>query len=112
QEGRAMLVDRLGSGRIEQAIYIKIAFEFQMRPVVKRIAHGVGNRVCPLPKLVKIRCAAGDKLFIDAQRAHGPPLVVIALQPYLRDIFEATVFQDILLRKVTMVINDWKVASV
>ena len=74
--------------------------------MVEWVAQGVGNGCRPLLKFFVIGLASGAIVFRDAIGAHGPPFVVVAVQPGLGQVVKAFVFGNLLRWQVVVVIND------
>ena len=74
--------------------------------MVQRIADGEGDRLGVSQEFVIIVSVSGDPLLGDAVAAHGPPLVVVAVQPELGEIFSGFVFTDLLGAEVAVVVDD------
>ena len=90
----------------QRAMIAKEALQFQMRPVVQRIADCLADNFRPLAELLVVARAAGNVVFIHARAAHQAPLVVVAAQPDLRDVLEALVFPNFLGADVAVVVDD------
>ena len=86
--------------------------QFEVRPVIERIAERFGNGPGPLLELLPVRGVASDVALGDAGGTHRAPLVVIAVEPDLRKVLEATVRGDLLRGKVGMIVDDRQVAGV
>ena len=74
--------------------------------MVKGIAQQ--SRYGPGPRnefVVRIR-SAGTVFLVDTARAHGPPLVVIALEPDFKKIVELPIFCDVAWVKVAVIIEN------
>ena len=74
--------------------------------MVERVAEGLGDDVGPGLELLVGRGLPGDVGFGDPGCAHGPPFVVVALQPEGVEVGEAAVVGHVGGRKVVVVIND------
>ncbi|VTR41425.1 Uncharacterised protein [Actinobacillus pleuropneumoniae] len=59
----------------------KITGQFQMGPVIERIANQARNAFRPGHELGFGACTACNQLFVDAKPAHRPPFVMVTLQP-------------------------------
>ena len=90
----------------QRTVIAEEALQFQMRPVVQRIANCLADNLRPLAELLVVARAAGDVVFIHARAAHQAPLVVVAAQPDLRDVLEALVFPNFLGADVAVVVDD------
>ncbi len=103
----ALLPDLTGGGRREEFPRdAERVPELQMGPVVERVAEGFGHRPGPLLELLPIGGVAGDITLVDARRAHGAPLVVIAGEPDRGQVLELPVPGDIGRREVAMIVDD------
>ena len=100
---------RLG---IEQAVADpQRPFEFQVGPVIERIAECLGHHLGPLFEFLPVRSVTCAIAFRDAGRAHRPPLVMIAAEPNLREVGEAVVLGDLPRRQMAMVVDDGQIAG-
>ena len=79
----------LSSSKISNA---EVALQLEMRPMVERIAQRVGNGSGPGQKFLVGRSVPGDVVFRDAIGPHGPPFVVVSLQPDFEEIPKPTIF--------------------
>src|SRR5215470_2383009 len=94
--------DLSGCGLIEQVVDSKVANQFEVSPVVERIPQSPRNGSRPRNELfIGFRVAAAVFLG-DSVGTHCPPLVVVAVEPYLREIAKSPVFGDIGGRKMTV----------
>ena len=91
---------------VEQVSDAEVALQFEMRPVVKRIAQCVGYGACPGEKFFVGRGVASDVLFRNAVRSHGAPFIVVALQPDFEKVGELPIFRNVSGRKMTVVVED------
>ena len=77
----AVIPDALSGVGAEQAVGdAEVAFEFQVGPVVKRIAEQVGHSGGEFLELFEIGGVSGAVAFINAIGSHGPPFVVVAAE--------------------------------
>src|SRR5690242_11806707 len=99
-----------GGGRslVQQIVDSEIPEQFQVGPVIKGIAERVRDSARPRQKLVKRRGAAGAEFLTDAVRAHGPPLVVVAVEPDFREIVKPAIFSNFTRRQMAVKIEDGK----
>ena len=101
-----LVPDPLGGCVVEQVVDPKVAAQLQMRPVEERIAervrHGLGPRLEFLPR----GGGAGDPLLGDAVGPHGPPLVVVAVEPDGVEVFKPPIFRDVARAQVAVVVDD------
>src|SRR6516162_3017896 len=77
-----------------------------MCPLKQWITQSVGNSRCPLFKFFPIGFISCAITFGNSIRAHGPPLVMISVQPNLGKVFKLLVFSNFLGRQMTMIIDD------
>ncbi len=94
---------RIGTQQIGDA---EVARQFKMSPMVERIAERIRHRRRPSLELFLRRGVAGDIFFRHAVRPHGPPLVVVARQPDIREIGELMVLRDLGGGEVIVEIDD------
>ena len=91
---------------VEQFVDAKIALQFQVSPVVERIAEAVRDRGGPSEELVVGRSIAGTKGFSDAVGTHGTPFVVIALEPNLEEVAKPPIGGDVRRGEMRVEIKD------
>ena len=91
---------------VEQFRDAEITLQFQMRPVIERIAERVRHGGGPGLELVEGIGIARAKTFRDAVGPHGAPFVVIAFEPDFKQIFELAVRRDVARRNVAVVIEN------
>ena len=91
---------------VQHIINAKHPLQFQMGPVVKRIANGVGQGFCKGDELFFRVAVAADQVFIHAVRQHGAPLIMVAPQHQLGNILKATVFSNLLGREMAMIVDN------
>ena len=104
--------DFVGGFFVEQLGNAEITLQFQMRPVIERIAERVRHGGRPGFELVKWTGAARAKTFRDAVGAHGAPFVMVAFQPDFKKVFELAVGGDVARRNVAMVVKNRLVLGV
>ena len=90
----------------DQGIDPKIALQLEVRPMVQGIAQGPWDGRAPGVELLPGRGVPRAQPLGNPVRPHGPPLVVIAPEPDLREVGEAVVFSDQPRREVAVVIKD------
>ena len=107
QEGRTAVVDLARRRGVQELRHPEGGFQFQVRPVVERVAHRIGNRLGPLLELLPVgRILARAVTLLDTVRAHGTPLVVVAFEPDLRQVLEAVVRSHVLRDQMAMIVDD------
>ena len=77
-----------------------------MRPMIKRVAERVRDCAGPGEEFFLGIGIAGDDGFRFAIGAHGPPFVVIALQPHLAEICKTPIVGHLGRWQVIVVIED------
>ena len=102
----AALVDISGCLFLQNVLYAKCCTQFEMRPMVERIAHAIGHGGGPFLKLFPVRCVACDISFVHAIGTQGTPFIVIASQPQLCYAAKLVVFGYLLWGEVAMEIYD------
>ena len=102
------LVENLAGGLWrEQFLDAKGSLQFQMGPMVERVAQGVGNGLCPLLELLPVGSVlAGAVALVDAVGTHGTPLIVVTAKPQLGDALELMVVGHHLGNQVAMVVDN------
>ena len=101
-----MLPD-FGSGTlIEEFVNAEIALQFEMGPMVERIAEAMGDGGSPGKEFVVGGGVTSAKGFGDTVGAHGTPLVVIAFEPDLEEVAELAIGGDVRGREMGMEIED------
>ena len=102
----ASLVDFPRRLRLQYRIDAKDTAQLKVRPVVKGIAHGIGNGSRPCLELLVIGFRARDIFLGDAIPPHGTPLVMVAPEPNLRQVTELMVLCNHLRVEMAVVIKD------
>ncbi len=74
--------------------------------MIERVAQRLRHRLGPGLKLLPVAARAGAVFLGDAVRAHGAPLVVIAVEPNRGKRPEFVVLRDLLGRQVAVVVDD------
>ena len=108
----AFVVDLAGCRSIQELRYAEGRAEFEVCPVVQRVAHAVGHRFGPLLELLPVACVACDIFLLDPVAPERTPLVVVASKPEFRDALEAMVLGHLLRIEVTMVVDDGQMGCV
>ena|SRR5437868_11036113 len=91
---------------IEQPIDPKIPLQFKMGPVIERIPESVGNGSRPCQKLlVRLRTARAVP-FRYTVGSHRAPFVMIALEPYFREVAETMVVRDLFGGKMAVIVQN------
>ena len=106
QDGVALLVDFHGVVTVQGLGDAEVALQLQVGPVVQGVANQVGHGLGPLLKFFGGGGVAGDVVLGHAAGAHGPPLVVVAAQPDLRNGVVALVLVDFLGVDVAVIVDD------
>ena len=83
-----------------------------MSPVIQRVAQGIRHCSSPLLKFFVIGFVASAISFSHPIGAHGPPLVVIAVQPGLAEVVKNFVFGYLLWRQMVVVVDNGHFAGV
>ena len=91
---------------IQQFFDSEIPLEFEMGPMVERVAQRVRHGTCPGQELVVRSRGAGAEWLLDSVGPHGPPLVMIAFEPDLKQIREAAVHGDPARRKMVVIVQN------
>jgi len=91
---------------VEQFRDAEIALQFQVRPVIQRIAQRLRNGLGPREKLVMRRGGAGAEFFRDTVAAHRAPLVMVAGQPDFKQVAELAVARDVTRRDMAVIIKN------
>ena len=90
----------------------KIALQFEMTPVVQRIADGFFQRFRPFMELFPVTGTAGNIVFIDTIRAHQAPFVMISAKPDLGDIVKLPVLGNLPRVDVAVIIDNWHIFGI
>ena len=90
----------------ERRVDVEKALQLQMRPVIQRVTHGVGQHFSIRHEFIVPARIARDVLFLDAERAHGAPFVVVAAEHEPGDVFRLLVFVNLFRRQMTMPVED------
>ena len=106
QQGIATVVYRTCRGGAQQLLHAEGGLEFEMRPVIQRVAHGIWYRLGPLLETLPIRSVTRTVTLRHTVRTHGAPLVVVAVEPYLRKAAETVILGYVARVEMAMVIYD------
>jgi hypothetical protein len=101
----AGMIDFFSGLGIQQPFDPKMTLQFQVSPVIERVFQGLWHRLTPGHKFFEIGTVPGDVFLIDSVGPHGPPLVMIACQPALREIGKTGILIDITYRQMTVLIE-------
>ena len=112
QLGVAGLPDHRGGPFAERLPDPEVALQFQVGPMVERVAHQGRHRPGPGQEGAVVRLVAGDVLFGHAVGPHGAPLVVVAAQPGVGEGLEAGVARHLRRGQVAVVVDDRHVGRV
>ena len=97
---------------IEQFIDPKIALQFKMGPVVKRIAKCMWHGSRPGEELlIRLGISRAVPLWYSIC-THRAPFIVISLKPDFREIAETMIVRDLFRRKMAVIIQDRLIGSV
>ena len=101
-------VVNLTSGRgVQELLNAEGGLQLEVCPVVERVAHRIGNRLGPLLELLPVgRVLTRAVTLIDTVRTHGTPLIVVTLEPNLREVVELMVRSHILGNQVAVVVDN------
>ncbi len=109
--GVALLENLPCGGRAEELVNPEHPAEFEVSPVVERVAHRVRHGLRPLlESLPGAVLPAGEIVLRHAVGPHRPPLVVVSVvpvdEPELRDVAELDVLRDLLRHKMAVIVDD------
>ena len=112
EAGVRFLPDGFGACAVQQGGDAEGAFEFEVCPVIERVAdevrHGFGVGL----EFFARAGVAGDEVFGDAEGAQAAPFVVVAFEPDGGKIGELAVRGDVSRRQVAVVVVDGLVFGV
>jgi hypothetical protein len=91
----APVEDAARGPRIEKLPDAERALELHVGPVVERVAECERDGPRPRLELLPVRCVPRTGSLRDPIRSHGPPLVMVALEPDLGDRAKAVVLCDL-----------------
>ena len=101
------LVENLVGGiLVERLIDAEHLLQFEMSPIIERIADQFGNDLGVFFKLFFPGGSARYVIFVHATHTHGAPLIVIAAQPQRADVADGRIRCDEVLIEMTMIIDD------
>ena len=106
QEIGAAVEDAVGALGGQGFVDAEIARQFQVRPMVERVADAIRDGFGKRPELLPPGRVPGDVPFVNAERAHGSPLIVVAREHDLAHVRKAVVPGDLLRVEMAMVIDD------
>ena len=102
----APVKDVLGGLGGENVLYAEVPLQFEVSPVIDRVADGVGHDFGVLHELLEVALVPRDIALVNAHFAHEPPLVMISAQPALGYRGKLLVVIYLLYAEVTVVIED------
>src|SRR5581483_224505 len=82
------LPDLWRSAWLKYVIDAEIAFKFEMGPMKERIAQRIGHSGSPYNKFFVVGGVAGAESLGHAVGTHRSPLVVVSIEPYVRQVVE------------------------
>ena len=101
------IINPFSGSRIEQFIHPESPFEFQVCPVIKRVAHGVRHCFDPFFVLFPVRSIFSRAVFlVNSVGAHRTPFVVVALEPDLPQVVELMVIRNVFRIQMAVVIDN------
>ena len=106
QFGIALLKDITRCFRLKDRIDAEHAAEFQMRPMVQRVAIGMGNGVRPFLELLPRAAIASYVVLRHAVGTHCAPFVMVTAQPQLGHVAELYVLRDLPGIQVAVIVYD------
>ena len=93
--------------RAKQFVYAKGRFQLKVRPMVKRVAECIRNRLGPFLKLFPVTGLCSRAIFlIHTIGAHRTPLVMVSSQPKLRDALELVVVGNHFRYQMAMIVDN------
>ncbi len=95
-----------GSFPVQDPLIAEEAPKLQVTPVMQGIADRFSQNLSVFLKLFPVRGIAGNIFLRHSRRPHQTPLIVIAAQPHLGDIFVPDILPDFLRAQMAVVIND------
>ena len=101
-----LLPDADSAGFIEQLINAEVALQFEMRPVIQRVAQRLRHGGRPGLKFGQRGCVARAIHFRHAVGPHRPPLVMVAFKPDFKQVLELAIFRQIRRRQVAVIIKN------
>src|SRR5882757_414024 len=101
-----MVPHTLCTALIEELADSEVAFQFEMSPVIERVAKSKRHGASPRKKFLIGGGVAGTVTFRHPTGPHGSPFVMIAFQPDLGEILKLAIFGDIAGRQVGMIVKD------
>ena len=96
----------------KQCIDPEATLQFEVRPMVERIAQGMRNGRGPCQVLFLGIAVSGNQFFGCAICPHRPPFVMIAFQPNLRQVGKPTVLGNLIGGEVVVKVEDRLVLGV
>ena len=77
--------------------------------MIERIPHGIWYRLCPFFEFFPAASSARDVILVHAVSSQRAPFVVVAAQPYFRNVCKFMVLSHLLWDEVAMVVYDGKI---
>ena len=107
QEVGAVVVNLACRFGFQHLVDSECGLQFEVAPVVERIAHAVRHGSGPGLKLLVVRCVGTSAVtFSNAVSAHCTPFVVVATQPHLGEGTESIVVGHHLRTEVAVIVYD------
>ena len=82
-----------------------------MRPVVQRVAQRMGHRRGKRKKLFLWITVASHKALVHSIGPHRPPLVVVVIDPHIKQVSKLAVVRNVCRRQVVVVVDDRLIRS-
>ena len=99
--------DFTGCCGVEYLVDTEGRLQFEVCPMIERVAKGIGDGLGPFLEFLPIRCVGTCAVaFGHSVGAHGAPFVMVSTQPKLGDTAELMVFGYHLRNQMAMVVDD------
>ena len=102
----ALIVDGPRGLRIEKVVDAEDSGEFQMGPVIQRIAHGVRNSLRPFLELLVTASVPGDELLWHPVAPHCAPFVMVPAEPHLGQVLEPVVLRYLPRHEMAVIVDN------
>ena len=105
------VVNIFSSPGIQRSVYTEVSLQFDMCPMIQRIAYAILESLAEFQKLLLIACIARAIFFFCSCTSHGSPLIVVARKPKPRYVLRLFVFINLLWAEVTVIVANRHILS-
>ena len=102
----AFVIDCTCRGRVQDVINAEHPCQFQVSPVIQRVAHRIWHRFSPFFEFLVTASVPGNEFFRHSVAPHCPPFVMVASEPDFRKILESVVLGNHFRDKMAVIVDD------